>query len=509
MKDEHGTRVPDEWARMRFAVVGQLLAAPPTARGGVRRAIAALAAQTWQHPTTAAPVTFSASTIERWMYAAKAERVDPVSALRRQVRADRGTQPAVSARMGIALAAQHQRHPGWSFQLHADNLGTLVREDPTLGVMPSYATVRRYLHRRGLTRQPRLHEVARPGEVRAAVARTLRETRSYEATHVHGLWHLDFHVGSRKVLLPDGQWVTPRMLGVIDDHSRLLCHGQWYAGETAADLVHGLSQAIQKRGLPRHLLTDNGSAMVAAETVEGLAALGIVGDTTRAYSPEQNAKMEIFWAQVEGRLMAMLEGHPELTLALLNEATMAWLEGEYHHKVHRETGATPFDRFLHAPSVGRPSPSSDALRRAFRMKAERRQRKSDGTFTLDGVRFEVPSRYRQLTTLSVRYARWDLSCVDLYDERHGTRLCVVMPLDKASNADRRRRVREAPAPAGDATTPTPMPEPEAIAPRLRELMAQYAATGLPPAYVPRAATPSDATAEAAAQTDPSHEEASR
>ena len=82
---------------MRFAVVGQLLAAPPTARGGVRRAIAALAAQTWQHPTTAAPVTFSASTIERWMYAAKGERVDPVSALRRQVRADRGTQPAVSA----------------------------------------------------------------------------------------------------------------------------------------------------------------------------------------------------------------------------------------------------------------------------------------------------------------------------------------------------------------------------------------------------------------------------
>ncbi len=107
----------------------------------------------------------------------------------------------------------------------------------------------------------------------------------------------------------------------------------------------------------------------------------------------------------------------------------------------------------------------------------------------------------------MRYARWDLSCVDLYDERHGTRLCVVVPLDKAANADGRRHVREAPTPVGDATTP--MPEPEAIAPRLRELMAQYAATGLPPAYVPRAATPSDATAEAAAQTGPSNEEASR
>jgi putative transposase len=221
---------------------------------------------------------------------------------------------------------------------------------------------------------------------------------------------------------------------------------------------------------------------------------------------DSNAKMEIFWAQVEGRLLAMLEGHPELTLALLNEATLAWLEGEYHHKVHRETGATPLDRFLHAPSVGRPSPSSDALRRAFRMKAERRQRKSDGTFTLDGVRFEVPSRYRHLTTLSVRYARWDLSCVDLYDERHGTRLCVVVPLDKAANADRRRRVREAPAPVGDACAPRPMAEPEAIAPRLRELMAQYAATGLPPAYVPQTVTTPDPTSEVAAHANYDHDE---
>ena len=65
-----------------------------------------------------------------------------------------------------------------------------------------------------------------------------------------------------------------------------------------------------------------------------------------------------------------------------------------------------------------------------------------------------------------------------------------MPLDKAAHADRRRRVRTAPAPVGDASTP--MPEPEAIAPRLRELMAQYPATGLPSAYVHRAVTSPEA-----------------
>jgi len=41
------------------------------------------------------------------------------------------------------------------------------------------------------------------------------------------------------------------LLGVLDDRSRVACHLQWYLDETAETLVHGLTQAIQKRGLPR------------------------------------------------------------------------------------------------------------------------------------------------------------------------------------------------------------------------------------------------------------------
>jgi len=131
---------------------------------------------------------------------ARGERTDPVLVLRRKVRRDRGTQPAISPAIVEVLALQYRALPGWSFQLHADNLATRVREDPALGPMPSDATVRRHLKGRGMTRQRRLREH--------------RETRSYEVTHVHGLWHLDFHLCSRKVLLPDGRWVTLR--GVLD-----------------------------------------------------------------------------------------------------------------------------------------------------------------------------------------------------------------------------------------------------------------------------------------------------
>ena len=36
-----------------------------------------------------------------------------------------------------------------------------------------------------------------------------------------------------------------------------------------------------------------------------------------------------------------------------------------------------------------------------------------------------------------------------------------------------------------ASSPAPSPKPAGIAPLLRELMAEYAATGLPPAYLPK------------------------
>ena len=104
---------------------------------------------------------------------------------------------------------------------------------------------------------------------------------------MNALWHLDFHHSSLRVLLDKGRWVYPLLLGIIDDHSRLCCHAQWYLAEGAEELCHGLCQALQKRALPRALMSDNGSAMLAAETTEGLARLGIVHETTLPYAPFQ------------------------------------------------------------------------------------------------------------------------------------------------------------------------------------------------------------------------------
>src|ERR1035437_8802042 len=126
-------------------------------------------------------------------------------------------------------------------------------------------------------------------------------------------------------------------------------------------------------------MTDNGAAMLADETVTGLASLGIVHQTTLPYSPYQNAKQESFWGRVEGRLMAMLEGEETLSLDVLNLATQAWAEQEYHRTHHSEIGTTPLAHYLAGPNVSRLCPVAAVLSAAFRIEVQRRQRRSDGT----------------------------------------------------------------------------------------------------------------------------------
>jgi hypothetical protein len=134
------------------------------------------------------------------------------------------------------------------------------------------------------------------------------------------------------------------------------------------------------------------------------------------------------------------------------------------------------------------------------MEVRRQQRKSDGTLTVAGVRYEIPSAYRTLVRPTVRVARWDLSSVDLVDPRRGTHLATLLPVDKERNADRRRRALTDP---GMGATGAATPARPGIAPLLRQMMADYAATGLPPAYVPHDTTVTDEhVAPGDEETDP-------
>ena len=82
------------------------------------------------------------------------------------------------------------------------------------------------------------------------------------------------------------------------------------------------------------------------------------------------------------------------------------------------------------------------------------------------------------TTAVLRYARWDLSQVDLVDPRSGIILCAVHPLNKSANADGQRRRLDRVGPDLSALPAT------AMAPLMRHLLCAQDDAGWAPAYLP-------------------------
>lgn len=443
-------------------------------------ALTALADQCWTHPISGEATRFHAATIARWYYAARKQPNDMIGALRSRVRGDRGQhRPLFAEAVWAALAVQYTEHPSWTYQLHADNLRALCESESKLGTAPSYTTIRRHMKSQGWLRREQRRDDNRPQAQEARNRRAARESRGWEMSHVHALWHLDFKDGPLPVLTRSGEYKHPQAFGVLDNRSRLGCHLQWYLGEGAEELCHGLGQAMMKRGKPAGLMMDNGAAMRAGETKQGLLDLGIQLVEIPDYTPEHNAIIEAFWKQIVLRLLPMLESVRDLTLQLLNEATLAFLEFEYNCTVHSETKQTPVARLLAGPSAVRDSPTAEEIRRAFRLKVDRKQRSSDGTLSVKGIRFEVPSCYRHLDRLTVRYARWDLSSVDLWDDSLGRVLATIYPVDREANANGFRRAL---GPVSNAPIPA---QPSGIAPLLRSYIEQHRQTGLPAAYLPK------------------------
>ena len=133
--------------------------------------------------------------------------------------------------------------------------------------------------------------------------------------------------------------------------------------------------------------------------------------------------------------------------------------------------------------MGRPCPATEPLQLALTHEIRRGQRRSDGTISLEGIRFELPSRYGHFERVTVRLASWDLSRVYLSDQQTGAILCRLYPQDKSRNAQGQRAAK--PSPPGSPTPPPPPLTPGASAPLLQKLIKQYATTGLPPAYLPK------------------------
>ena len=145
----------------------------------------------------------------------------------------------------------------------------LLRELEEQGVLAprsvSMSTLYRTLAREGLDRR----------SLRAGSAVLKGPTKAFEFSWANQVWMTDGRWGPSVPVEPGGKPVRTHLLALIDDCSRLCPHGQYYPAERMECFLNLFKQALQARGIPEKLYTDNGSLFVSEHLRSVCANLGI------------------------------------------------------------------------------------------------------------------------------------------------------------------------------------------------------------------------------------------
>lgn len=209
------------------------------------------------------------------------------------------------------------------------------------------------------------------------------DRRKFEAELPNDLWQSDVMHGP--LVAAEPRQKKSYLIAFIDDHSRLVPYARFYLSEKLEVFLDAFEKALLKRGLPRKLYVDNGSAYRSKHLEHICASLGIALIHAKPYQPAGKGKIERFNRRVRQQFLPAVKSG--VCLDALNEQFELWLRQQYHGTIHCAIGTTPAERFTAQMQCIRSAP--DNLSDHFRCIARRRVAK-DRTVTLNGHLFEAP-----------------------------------------------------------------------------------------------------------------------
>jgi putative transposase len=359
MTEEQKKRV----AVFRFGVIHDLINGNGADQGSQEALIRQKCARKWEIPYSE-KTRIGRSTILRW---ARVYRLSngKIESLYPGDRSDRGESRALDEETILALVRLRQEMP----KATAPVLVKTMEERGVVvpGTELNLSTVYRFLHQSNLMKT-NSHQP--------------EDRRKFEAELPNDLWQSDVMHGP--LIASGGKMKKSYLIALLDDHSRLITHGEFYLSETILSYVDAMENALLKRGLPRKLYVDNGPVFRSFHLEHIAASLGIALIHSRPYKPQGRGKIERFFKTVRE---AFLTGFQGKTLDDLNMAFDAWLTDIYHARKHTATGQSPFERFTSNMACLRAAPPD--LRDHFR-KAARRTVAKDRTLTINGKLYEAP-----------------------------------------------------------------------------------------------------------------------
>jgi len=401
------------WAVIAEATSDRLSAAE---RGVLVRSIAG---QAHTHPDGSSR-RYSRGTIDRWI---RAWRAGSLEGLRPSPRSDTGTVRAHPELAEEAVALRLEL-PSRS----AAQIASIIFHRH--GVRVSERTVRDQLRRRGLHRE--------------ALEAEPKVFGRYEAAGPNERWITDVLVGPWVPHPKVDTSVRAKLFLIVDDHSRLLVDGVFYAYENARSCQDLLRRAIVRRGLPEVLYADNGAPFKNAWLARTCAVLGVRLVHSQPYSPEGRGKQERLNRYIRDAFLAEATHTGIETLEALNDLFVAWAETVANRRIHAETNQAPIERFEAAGPHRGADP--ERLREAFRWSVTRKVTRT-ATVPLEGNQYAVdPSLVARRVEL--RYDPEDLSRLDVFYEGKAAGVATPFVIGRHTHRAVPQAARPTPASTG-------------------------------------------------------------
>jgi putative transposase len=224
------------------------------------------------------------------------------------------------------------------------------------------------------------------------------------------------------------------MFAIIDDHSRLITHAQFYLRENIDSFLDCFKKALVKRGLPRKLYTDNGAYFHSHKLKYGCASLGIVLSYAKAYRPQGKGKIERFNRTVRMEVLSALQ--KDYSLNELNIILSRFLEENYQIRKHSSTRQPPMERYLKSVSLLRSAPPN--LSDYFRTRVKRTVG-NDRAVSINNKLYEAPVGLAG-QKISLLYDEADMGRIEIAVNE--VSMGFLKPLDLNVNSRIRRSVKE-------------------------------------------------------------------
>jgi putative transposase len=404
----------DDLALLRFQIIAPLLCLPANVR--LKDELGRMSSTLWTLPSGQVR-RYAASTIEGWLITYRKGGLD---ALVSTPRSNRGTHLSVpeSVRQQIDILL------GKNHKLGTQNIIRQLRRQkkeggPLAGVtLPSRSVLYRYV------KKVRPQSDPSGGRIRSA----------FEAPTSNELWQADIMYGPK---IPrkgsDGKMRKQQtyLIAILDDHSRLIVHGEYFFQQDLSRWFSVLRTAVIRRGLPAKLYCDNGKVFRSGHIIELCARLGIQLIFAPVRDGASKGKIERFWLNVQSAFeeTEMTLGNAPRTLAKLNARFREWLHKYNHTITHSSTAQIPIARWLAASASIRYADSDTLDQHCFLFRMTRKVRK-DRTFRYKNTYWETSSALcgKQITICYDPTRQHDLH---VYHE--GTYFGTASKLDKNEN----------------------------------------------------------------------------